>query len=249
MDTQFYEIHGNENSRPIIFIPAAGATRKWWHPQAAALCDSFRVIVMDLPGHGTLADKPFRIEQTLEHISVLMENEVKESALLVGISLGGYMAINYAQIYPKRVAGLLLCSCIINFNGVRGLSFRLTGFMLKRKGAEWMEQATIEGYRKRIAPELIEPVIEAGIYGDAALDSIPQISGKNYHKMLKSYSGPILVANGEDDEENRIAEEDLKRIVPDFLSSPIKSARHLTNLEQPEAFNKTIRTFADSLSW
>lgn len=249
MSSQYYEISGINNSRRIILIHGAGVSRQWWHPQVAALSDDFRVIVLDLPGHGTLADKSFKMQNAIEYINGLVESEVSNTALLVGISLGGYLAITCAQMFPKRIAGLVLCGSSINMSGITGLSFKMTGYMLKRKGAEWLKQVTIASYRKRVAQSVIEPVIDAGIYPIASVDAFFELSGKNFYKMLRDYQGPILLANGENDEANRKAEKAFTRYMPHVQSSPIQGASHLTNLEQPEIFNKTIRAFANTLKW
>jgi pimeloyl-ACP methyl ester carboxylesterase len=67
--------------------------------------------------------------------------------------------------------------------------------------------------------------------------------------MLKKFSNPVLLANGENDEINNKEEKAFMRAVPHAQNSPIPQASHLTNLEQPEKFNETIRTFASTLDW
>jgi len=249
MNQNNYEIAGKENARSILFVHGAGVTRTWWQPQMAHFSDRFRVIAFDLPGHGTLAGKPFQMENSLECIKYLFEHELKGKALIVGISLGGYLAINYAQKYPNRVAGLFLSGSSVNMSGIRGLGFRLTGNMLKRKGPDWLAEVTIASYRKRVAAQIIEPVIKDGIFAKAAIEAFFELSGKNIYRMLKAYPGPVMVANGENDEPNRKAEKPLRKQFERFISSPIKEASHLANLEQPDGFNECLQEFAESLSW
>ena len=249
MENRHYDIHGADNPHSIILVHGLGVTRKWWHPQISTLSDEFRVIAMDLPGHGTMSEYPFKFEAALEHLNSVLDKEVSTSALLVGISLGGYLAAAYADRFRGRVAGLVLCGSSINMSGLQGLAFRMTGFMIKRKGPDWLREGTIKGYRKRVAATLIEPVIDAGIFLNTAADTFFQLSGRNFHRMLKNYPGPLLIVNGEEDEPNRGAEKSLLKYAPGARSVPIHAASHLTNLEQPEAFNNAVRTFAHGISW
>ena len=94
----------------------------------------------------------------------------------------------------------------------------------------------------------IEPVITAGLYPNVAIDAFFEISGKNFYRMLQSYSGLLLLANGENDKINRKAEKVFLRTIPRTKSYPIQGASHLTNLE-PELFSQAIRGFAGGLTW
>ncbi|HEY5728809.1 MAG TPA: alpha/beta hydrolase [Anaerolineales bacterium] len=246
--TNFYEIHGGNNPKTIVMIHGAGVTCAWLNPQTMELSKEYRVIALDLPGHGTLAGERFSMEASLERLKSLFEAEIPDHAILMGVSLGGYLAINFAHLYPERVSGLILCGSSINMSGLTGISFKLTGFLLKRKGADWLKEVTVASYRKRVAAEIIEPIIEAGFFAEAAVDAFFQTSGINFHKMLKAYSGPILVANGEKDEVNRKAEPALAKVVPHAQFSPISEASHLTNLEQPEEFNRVVTDFLKKLN-
>lgn len=243
MSEIFYEIHGRENSNTIIMIHGAGVTRKWWHPQVSDFSKDYQVIVLDLPGHGVLASERFSMQISLKCLNTIFEKEKIAKAVLIGISLGGYLAIKFAHLHPERVSALILCGSSTNLSGLTGLSFKLTGFMLKRKGADWLKEVTINSYRKRVASQIIEPVIEAGIFPEAAMVSFFETSGINFHRLLKGYPHLILIANGENDEINCKAEKKLTRVLPNAQFCQIKDTGHLANLEQPEEFNKIVRLF------
>ena len=245
----YYDIRGKEDSRSILFIHGAGVTRTWWHPQMEYFSKGFRAIALDLPGHGVLSNLPFRIDTALDRISSLVEEEIPGRVLLVGSSLGGYLAISYAGSHPEHVAGLHLSGSAINMNGVRGIGFRLTGRMLKRKGPDWLRRVTIEGYQQRVEDSIINPVIENGVFAKAAVEAFSQLSGHDFHRMLGTYPGPVMIANGENDEANRDAEKALKRKIGRIIISPIQDASHLANLEQPTAYNESVESFARGISW
>jgi hypothetical protein len=66
--------------------------------------------------------------------------------------------------------------------------------------------------------------------------------------MLRSFPGPALIVNGENDKPNRKREAALLRAAQDGQLQIVKQAGHLCNLEQPEAFTHQVRTFAKGIS-
>ena len=249
MANEYYEVSGKEDGKAILFIHGAGVTHKWWHPQIEYFSKNYQVITLDLPGHGKLSSMPFEMEKSLAYIETLLEQEDIGSMLLVGISLGGYLSTKYASRHPKKVVGLYLSGATINMNGIRGLSFRLTGMMLKRKGPDWLDGVTLKSYRKRVEASIIEPVIKDGFYAKAAVEAFYELSGENFYRMMEAYGGPIMIGNGENDEPNWKAESKLQKQVKNIKSDPIKGASHLANLEKPDEFNASLQRFAEEISW
>jgi pimeloyl-ACP methyl ester carboxylesterase len=90
-----------KNTRTIILLHGAGVTHKWWHPQIDALSGEFRVIAPDLPGHGFRSETPFSMETAVFELADQIEQEADGRALVVGISLGGYIALWQPQ-YPGK---------------------------------------------------------------------------------------------------------------------------------------------------
>src|ERR1035437_5016977 len=56
-----FEVSGPEDAPTLVFLHGTRVTRTMWRPQVAALADRYRVVTVDLPGHGVLADMPFRM--------------------------------------------------------------------------------------------------------------------------------------------------------------------------------------------
>ena len=102
------DVAGPPDGPAIIFLHCAGATRHIWLPQMRRLADTFRLIALDLPGHGACADTSFSFPAARERISAVIQAWAGGSALLVGLSLGGYVAIDFVDHHPHQVAGLVL---------------------------------------------------------------------------------------------------------------------------------------------
>ncbi len=67
------DVAGPRNGPPIIFLHCAGATRKIWLLQMRRLADTFRLIALDLPGHGAFADTPLSLPGAREHVSEVIK--------------------------------------------------------------------------------------------------------------------------------------------------------------------------------
>ena len=103
-----WEATGPEDGRPIVFVHGVRENRHKWRPQLP-LADSFRVVTLDLPAHGTQPAERFRLERAVEHVADVIDEAAARRALVVGFSLGGYVAMELASRSPERVAGLMIC--------------------------------------------------------------------------------------------------------------------------------------------
>lgn len=106
-----YEFHGHGS--PVIFIHGVGVAGSAWHPQVDGLRDSFEIITFDNRGLGQSLPCPgaISIEAMAGDVQALMDMKKWESAHVVGHSMGGVIAQQFALDCPKRVRSLsLLCT-------------------------------------------------------------------------------------------------------------------------------------------
>lgn len=105
--TLYYETRGS--GPPVVLLHGGGLDHTMWDPQVEALARSYRVIRFDARGHGrsTARMPPFSmtedVRRVLDHLGV-------ERAHLVGLSMGGGMAFDFATAYPARTITLTLVS-------------------------------------------------------------------------------------------------------------------------------------------
>jgi pimeloyl-ACP methyl ester carboxylesterase len=108
-----YDARGRGEHLPVVMLHGIGASSSPFAPILERLRKkSRRVLALDAPGHG-LSGAPARTlgpETLFEALSYVLERELDGPALVVGCSLGGAMALRYAQRCPERVAGLVLAS-------------------------------------------------------------------------------------------------------------------------------------------
>ena len=94
----------------IVFLHGFLENQKMWQNYVAEFSSKYRVITIDLLGHGntdslgyvhTMEDNADVVHEVLAHLRI-------RKALFVGHSMGGYVALAFAELYPEKVKGLVL---------------------------------------------------------------------------------------------------------------------------------------------
>ena len=252
-EIQGIDIVGPLDAQSIVFVHGAMFTRKMWAPQRDALSEEFQVIALDLPGHGVRSDRPFQLETALDLLDEVIETLANGHAILVGLSLGGYVSTEYASQHPEKVDGLVVAGSSVNPVGwMKGVTRIVGGASrlatkstrveqnIRRAGEKWI--------RKRGLPVEIEAeIIDAGIYpqqfGEAGLN----IQGTDFRAGLATYPGPTLVLNGTRDLIMRSGEKNHATAANDAYLASIDGVGHICNLSRPEAFTDIMRRFNNEI--
>ncbi len=119
-----YTDEGPRTGRAIVLVHGFAASVHAWRPWAERLSDRYRMIAIDLPGHG-LTQTPPGYRATLEGNAQLVDALAKELRLerfiLAGNSMGGAVSLSYAMTHPEKLDGLVLvCPAGWPGNGARG---------------------------------------------------------------------------------------------------------------------------------
>jgi pimeloyl-ACP methyl ester carboxylesterase len=243
----FADVGGAADAPGIVFVHGTRMAAPYWHAQLVALQDRFRVVAVDLPGHGARRATPFSHRDTLETILRGIALCPGGAAVVVGHSLGGYLVMSVAAAAPDRCRALVLVGCSADARGARTWPFRLAARLLpllpERRLARWNDLLL----RRLYPAELVEPQIAAG-YGFAAIPaSWRAVLDRDHARELRAYPGPVLILNGERDRLFRTDERRFLRACRNPQLRVLPGASHLCNLDQPAAFNAAIREFAESV--
>lgn len=247
------DVAGPADAQPIVFVHGSMFTRKMWAPQRDALSDEFRVIAPDLPGHGERADTTFRMEPALDLLDEVVETLADGHAILVGLSLGGYVVTEYASRHPEKVDGLVITGSSVNPVGRMELVTRAVGGAsrlatrsdrveqaVQRAGEKWVRE-------RDLSPEIEEEIIESGIYPRQFGEAGPDLRGKDFRAALTTYPGPTLVLNGSRDLVMQRGAEDHASAANQAYLASIDGVGHIANLHRPEAFTDAVRRFSDEI--
>ncbi len=242
-----YDLTGPSGAPTIILLHAASHTRKMWLPVVPLLADDYRLLVPDLPGHGTLAQQPFDFGAAAAQVTTVMDQENVTNALLVGVSLGGWVAMDLTAYDPERISGLV----------ISGSSFDPQGFLCRLvltgeslafpRGAKRFIGNFEQFLRDKYPASVAEEIIAGGFYWDAAADVVRALRGRDFRSRLQTYPGPTLILNGEQDWAHRTAEQAFLQAAQNGQVQTISEAGHTANLDQPEAFAAAVRAFAKTI--
>lgn len=217
-----------------------------WRAQVEALTAAgYRAEAIDLPAHGAHIGESFTIDAAMTGI----DDAVRRAGappLLVGLSLGGYLGLEYAGRHGDRLAGLVAASCHALPRGVglslyRGLARGIR--RLPDRGAR-LDDAMA---RIMLSAEGARDVAAGGVALDVMDDALRAVGSTDPLASLAAYRGPLwFVVGGLD--HFRLDARAYRAARPDAPFVVIPRATHLVSLVAPEAFTAVIREAADSLA-
>lgn len=240
---------GPVDAQGIVFIHGTRLTRSQWWPQVRRLARGFRCVAVDLPGHGVLAAEPFAIDGAADVVRAAIEAEIPSGrAILVGLSLGGYVAIDTAAAYPDRVAGLVLAGCSAEAFGPVAWPFRFLAAVLERAPRGALEMANRGFFRLRYRRGIADPIIEGGFWPRGGATAARALLGRRYLDRLARLWTPVLIVNGALDPVFGPQGEYWAASCRSGRHVVIPRAMHLSNLDRPTAFADQVAGLANRVS-
>ena len=238
---------GPSDGPPIVFVHGALMGRAVWRPQIDALSDRFRCISVDLPGHGTQRDVPFELDDAAEGV-VRAIDAAGGRTVLVGLSLGGYVAMTVASRYPEKVRGLVIAGSTREPTGVSRLAFEAYALALRIAPESAVRTIAFAVFRRRYGGVVTTAITAGGHFARGGARAVRRIAGSRFRDRLAAYGGPTLVINGTLDLVFRIGAGRFVAGVPGVTNRVIPRAGHLSNVDRPEVFTALVEEFIAGLA-
>ncbi|WP_414941990.1 alpha/beta fold hydrolase [Amycolatopsis sp. cmx-11-51] len=225
---------------PLVFVHGVRLSGAAWAEQLEYSGASARAI--DLPGHGTRRGERFTLHDAVDAVV----DGIEEPALVVGHSLGGYVAIAAAARHPDRVAGLVVADSTYLPGRTLETPFRVAHRLLMRRPDQG-ERLSRWLFESVLPPKLAKAVIEGGI----ATEVIPEIA-KAFAEFdvlaeLATYPGPTWLINGSRDHFRRHERRFLGACADGRLIT-VPKAGHYLPMARGKEFSQLVLDAARSLS-
>jgi len=243
---------------PLVFLHAFPLNRTMWAEQERALSSQFRVITIDLRGHGE-SDAPlwrYTLDQAADDVRGLLDYLSVRQAVLVGLSMGGYILFAFYRKYADRVKGLVLADTKAQADTAEGKDGRFQMAQVAyQKGptaiADLMIPKLLSPASINSKPDLVRTVramIEGNQISGIAGDLMAMAERPDSIPLLKQIVCPTQIIVGELDHATPPSDATLMADqIPGARLSIIPGAAHLANLEQPDRFTQIVRSFADEV--
>jgi pimeloyl-ACP methyl ester carboxylesterase len=247
------EAAGPADAPALLLLHGTRRTRAMWRHQLDGLADGFRVLALDLPGHGTLADVPFRLADATDLAAAVIEALPAGRAVVVGSSLGGYVGMDLAARRPGLVAGLVLVNASAEPRFIALHAPRTVGSYLARAASDRLCPRSDgapggagmggdgDGTGRRDG-EVEAPATKGWLFRGGGRAIVAALR-ESFLPRLAAYPGPTLIVNGADDALFRSEERAFLAAAVDGRIELIDGTGHLANEEQPAAFNAVVRRF------
>lgn len=248
----------------LVFLHGFTGTHRTWIAYEDNLSDHFRILMVDLLGHGQ-TDAPaewkrYDITKVASDIIAILNQLNIKKAHLAGYSMGGRVAITIAILYPERVASLLLESSTPGIIKDEERKERrqhdvILAKQLLQNGLEafidyWEHLPLFTGLRKlnlsqqqAIRKERLShnPIGLANSLIGMGTGAMP-----SWWEKLPLLSMPVQLITGENDAKFVQIANQMTNYNPKFQHTIIPNAGHTVHLEQPEAFLNVLKRFYSS---
>ena len=245
---------------PVVFLHAGVCDKRMWLSQMEAAAEAgWHAIAYDRRGYGETesADEPF---SHLDDLEALLDAFDIHAAVLVGCSMGGGLALDFALRHPGRTIGLVLIG-----TSVTGAPWSATEEERTIEMAEedaW-ERGDLDGLNRVQAHEWLDgPRTQSGRVGGAVRElfldmnamalSKPRLTQEEPRpdawRRVGEVNTPTLLVVGEEDFSALIdRHEHLSETMPNAFAVVLEGAAHIPSIEQPELVNSLLMEFLDAL--
>lgn len=245
---------GNPSQRAIVFIHGFPFTHEMWNQQIDLLKEDYRVIAYDLRGHGSsgIGDGQYAFEFFVDDLIGLLDHLKVGKAVLCGLSIGGYIALRAVERIPERVEGLILCDTQSEADSDEAKIKRAASIKaIKTNGvnayAEGLVKAVFAPQSITTKAEVVKRVKEI-VQSNSSLGicaTLLALAGRtDTTASLPSVKVPTLILVGEHDTiAPPRASQEMHNKIPNSEFHVISNAAHMSNLENPDEFDKYVLDF------
>jgi len=230
------------NGPALVLIHAFPLDSTMWKPQLGAFPEA---LTPDLPGFGTATGLMTSMAEGTQAVIAAMDAEGVSDAVILGLSMGGYVALDLWRTHPDRVRGMVLANTRAEPDDEAGRQKRKDlANRLRSEGSDFLVAAPpplLSEEASSLLGEQVREIIAAQEASAIAAASEAMADRADSTPDLPGISVPVLVINSEKD---ALIPPDITALIADGIPGAvletIPGAGHLSNMEAPEAFSELL---------
>jgi 3-oxoadipate enol-lactonase len=254
-----YNDQGPDDAPVIIFIHGFPFNKTMWRQQVEALKGSYRTIAYDVRGHGNseTGNEKFSIDLFASDLIGLMDELNLDTAILCGLSMGGYIALNAVEKYPERFEAIILSNTQCTADTPEGIEKRMKTIQsIKETGVEKYAEESIKNLFLPVSFSVKQKAVAAvkqmiiNTSQQSLCSTLQALADrKETCSNLDEINIPVLIMVGRED---KITPPPTARMMHEKIHNSLMyvldHAGHLANIENQYEFNYQIRSFVDSIT-
>jgi len=257
--TLFYEVAGNPALMPVVFVHGFPFSCEMWSGQVTAVEHQYCALTYDVRGHGqsNVGDGQYTIELFVDDLIALIDDLKMERVVLVGLSMGGYIALRALERNPERVGAAVLCDTRSEADSNEVKLKRAAGIAsVKKHGAATFAEQFVKGvfaaWTFEHKPELVDRIrrVIARMSPVAIAGTLLALAARtDTTESLSRIKVPAMILVGEQDAITPIdAARAMHQRIPKSELHIVPGAAHMSNLENPDVFNEKLLLFLRRVS-
>lgn len=248
-----YKLEGPADAPVLMLSNSLLTDYGMWDFQVPAFTQKYRLLRYDSRGHGgtQATSGPYSMDMLVADVVGLLDALAIQNVHFLGLSKGGMIAQLLASKHGDRLLSVSLCDTACQIpppsvwdDRIKMAQAKGTSAFVQPMTERWLTQ----GYRER-HPEILEKlgVMISRTSVDGLVGCAHAIKNMDHQPILCTIKVPTLIVVGEHDIGTPVsAAQVLHREIRQSKLVVIKQAAHLTNIEQPQTFNKTVLDFLDA---
>ena len=244
----------------VVLVHGIRTSATMWRGQVERLSrHDLEVVPVDLPGHGARIGEPFTLDAAFRAIgealaggrgdgdpgSAVTADAESDGAgptepprLLVGLSLGGYLAIEFAARHPDTLDGLVAASCSTRPRGAALAGYQRLAALISRLPDRGRRLNDVMA-RVFLPADAVADVVAGGVALDVMQPTLAAVGGFDTERSLAAVTVPVWLVNGQFDH-FRLEERRMLRAAPGSRRVVIEGATHLVSLARPDDFAAAV---------
>ncbi|GHA15987.1 alpha/beta hydrolase [Devosia pacifica] len=260
-DARFGGFEGGEGL-PVVFLHAGVADHRMWRDaMEMVVAAGYRAFAYDRRGFG-LTESPDEPFSHIDDLEAVLDARGIQAAVLVGASMGGALALDFALENPERIAGLVLVGTALSGADEPDLPDEILPLIeamdiadergdrdmqIKVAAHAWLDGPLSRNGRVEGPARVLFEEMNAAIYAKPQLSE--EIEAESIVDDLEEITAPTLLVVGELDFPHIIARhDDLSDVLENTFATIVEGTAHLPPLERPAVFNRLLQEFLEAIT-